>query len=323
MARPRNATDGDMIATAESLARELGSWRKVFGSTVAKRMGVGGSLSTYTDVMNEWRKKKAEGEEVSKKTSVSEVTTNRPCIIDDGITEIANTLNKMRETVTQDAERAVADERRKCDGIRKDERDTQEKIVAEYREELAGLQEENAMLSTEAQEEEARADAAEKALEEMTKQAGVLRAEAEKVPALIDELSSARAAAEKAEKKADAAIAKAEADFAKAELRENTAVETSMAKGKTIENLWQEIKSVHVELSTTRSDLSAACAEIASKTRELNAATHAIEVAVKRAYDSEAAATEEKMRADNAWSQVEMLEKKFSDLLKRFESVEA
>ena len=224
MARPRKATDEDMITAAEALAEELGGWRKVFGSTVSSRLGVGGSLSTYTRVVSAWREEKAEAAATSGESPASEVVIDRASIIDEGLIEVGDTLKRLRETVTQEIERAVADERRKGDAIRTDERATHEKTVDAYREEVASLQEENSMLATEAGEEEARADTAENAVEAMTAEVEFFRIEAEKVPTLVDEVSAAKTAAEEAEKRADAAISKAGEDIAKAEKRESDAV---------------------------------------------------------------------------------------------------
>lgn len=255
MARPRKATDEEMIAAAEALAEEFGGWRKVFGSTVSGRLGVGGSLSTYTRVVNAWREKKAESTATSGENSASEVVIDRVSIIDEGLIEVGDTLKKLRESVTQEIERAVADERRKGDAIRADERSAYEKAVKGYKEEVASLQAENTMLATEAEEEEDRADTAENAFEAMTAEVDALRIEAAKVPTLVDEASSAKTAAEEAEKRADAAISKAGEDIAKAEKRESDAVKradnagiAASAEKERADKAWSQVEALRQQL---------------------------------------------------------------------------
>ena len=57
MARPRTASDEQIIATAEELAAEKG-WKAVYGKEVREKLARGGSLSTFTQVINAWRAEK-------------------------------------------------------------------------------------------------------------------------------------------------------------------------------------------------------------------------------------------------------------------------
>ena len=50
MARPRTASDEQIIATAEELAAEKG-WKAVYGKEVREKLARGGSLSTFTQVI--------------------------------------------------------------------------------------------------------------------------------------------------------------------------------------------------------------------------------------------------------------------------------
>ena len=79
MARPRAASDEQIIATAEELAAEKG-WKAVYGKEVREKLAQGSSLSTFTQVINAWRAEKATtNEEV--KAHASEIVEDRASVL--------------------------------------------------------------------------------------------------------------------------------------------------------------------------------------------------------------------------------------------------
>ncbi|WP_126623197.1 hypothetical protein [Oceaniglobus ichthyenteri] len=219
MARPRAASDEQIIEAADHLAAEKG-WRTVYAKAVHEHMNVGGSLSTFTKVISAWRATKQE-EEGDVEAPANEVVEDRASIIDEGLTSIAGALKAMRTAVTDEIDRAVADERKKSDRIRADERDLHEKQIAQLTATIDAISAENDGLATEAQEESTRADNAEDELQRVTArtedQAGEIQRLAQKIKddnatreALKSEIEALQKSALDLQAVSDAAVKKAE-----------------------------------------------------------------------------------------------------------------
>lgn len=219
MARPRAASDEQIIEAADHLAAEKG-WRTVYAKAVHEHMNVGGSLSTFTKVINAWRATKQE-EEGDVEASANEVVEDRASIIDEGLTSIAEALKAMRTAVTNEIDRAVADERKKSDRIRADERDLHENKVAQMTATIDAISAENDGLATEAQEESTRADNLEDELQRVTAQsedqAGEIQTLTQKIKddgatqkALKSEIEALQKSARDQQVASDAAVKKAE-----------------------------------------------------------------------------------------------------------------
>jgi DNA repair exonuclease SbcCD ATPase subunit len=315
MARPRAATDEQIIEAAEELARELG-WRKVYGSTVRDRMAVGGSPSTFIKVVNAWRAQREATEETGPNQNVAEVVGDRASVLDDGLSAIAATLKSLRDVVNAEIDRAVADERRKSDRLRADDRAAHEAAAADLRGQIATLASENEALATEAIAEAERADAAEIALDgargeiaAASTQIDVLGAEAAKVPDLEGRLAVALQERQQME-------AAAQAQLRKAEERESVALKTVDKRDRKVEALEQELVGLKADLATARSDLSDARTESVRAHEALAAAT-------ARSDDLKAGVEKERERGDSAWARVEILQTQLESLADRIPQLEA
>ena len=309
MARQRAATDEQIIAAAEELAETKG-WPNVYARAVHKHMNVGGSLSTFTQVINAWRAEKAAGEEAEQPT-MTEIVEDRASVIDDGLSAVAEALKTMRLTVTTEIDRAVADERKKSDRVRADERELHEKKISEMNATVDAISAENSGLAEEAQSETARADTAEDAAEELALKTARqfdevgdkiddLEKEAAKVPGLQSEIDDLKKAAE------DLRISSS-AQIAKAEDREKSAIAATAAADKKVEDLRAELSSINSDLSTARTDLATARAERAQSDEKLQAALAQVTKEQQRATAAAEDASKDKERADAAWSRVDSL----------------
>ena len=291
MARPRAASDEQIIATAEELADEKG-WKAVYGKEVREKLARGGSLSTFTQVINAWRAEKATtNEEV--KALASEIVEDRASVLDHGLSAVADALKSMRMAVTAEIDRAVTDERKKSDRIRADERDLHEKSTAALRAEIEALQSENADLAEEAGSEATRADTAEdlaasndETINQLRQDITNLKEVAEQVPELQSKIESLASAA-------DDLKASTAAQVATAEDREKTAGVAQVAAEKRTEDLRDELKAVSSDLATARTDLATARAERSQSDEKLESAV--------------TDAAKERDRADAAWGRLENL----------------
>ena len=241
MARPRAASDEQIIATAEALADEKG-WKAVYAKEVREKLARGGSLSTFTQVINAWRAKKAENEEVE--APASEIVEDRASVLDDGLSAVVDTLKSMRMAVTAEIDRAVTDERKKSDRIRADERDLYEKSTAILRAEIQALQSENADLAEEAGSEATLADTAEnlaaskdETIDQLQQDIANLEEAAKQVPDLLFKIESLNSAV-------DDLKASTAAQIATAEDREKAASAAQAATEKKTEDLRGELKAV-------------------------------------------------------------------------------
>jgi chromosome segregation ATPase len=309
MARPRAATDEQIIEAAEALAQEQG-WHSVYAKAVHEHMGVGGSLSTFSKVIAKWRAEKEEAEKGEKKPS-EEVVEHRSSVIDESLSSVAAVLKSMREAVTAEIDRAVSDERKKSDRVRADDREMHDKQVAALNETVSALTLESEVLATEAQEEAKRADTAEDALAEMTQTADEQKYQIEeledkcgKMADVEAQLRAEIAAKDKAAEKDREAHAAA---VQKAEQREAAAEAAKSKAEATVDNLRDDLKKVNAELATARSDLTLARSERANADKLLEAASAEIE-GLKESIKAE------KSRADDAWERVDQLASEIKEL---------
>lgn len=305
MARPRAATDAEIIEAAEALAEAKG-WRTVYAKTVHEHMGVGGSLSTFSKVVTAWRAEKAEAEK-GEDQPTEEIVEHRASILDEGLSTVFDALKSMREAVTNEIDRAVADERRKSDRMREDEREMHGKQVAGLEEAIAALTAESEGLATEAQDEAHRAETAEDALAEMTQtaeqrqdQIDALHRNVAKMADVEAQLKDEIAAKDDAAKKDAAAIDKAEK-------REAEAVAAKTKAEAKVDELREELKTVNSELTAARSDLTLARSERAAAQEALSSAAIENEE-LKKSIDVE------RSRADDAWKRVDQLASEIKEL---------
>jgi len=297
MARPRAATDKQILAAADELAAEKG-WKAVYAKEVREKLGLGGSLSTFTQIINTWRAERAESEDVEAPTA--EIVEDRASVIDDGLSAVADALKTMRTTVTAEIDRAVADERKKSDRMRADEREVHEKTTAALRAEIEALQSENADLAEEAGFEATRADTAEDAttaaseeIDRLKQKITQLEETAAQVPELQQQIKDLYKAADDLKASTDAMIASAEA-------REESAQDARTVAEQKTEDLRIELKDVNSALSTVRTDLATAQAE---KTR----LSESVKEQMTRADLAEARVAPAQERADAAWGRVDEL----------------
>lgn len=310
MARPRAATDEQIIEAAEQLAAEKG-WQAVYAKAVHDRLGVGGSLSTFTTVVNAWRTEKEEAAGDEEKPSNAEIVEDRTTIIDESLSNVASVLKSMRDAVTCEIDRAVADERKKSDRMRADERDLHQVQVLELRQSNEALTSENDGLAAEAQEEAKRADTAEDKVSEMDAMLTMHVAKIEKQEIQIKD-SVANNEALKAEITALEAAAKeqkaaSEMAVQKAEDRESAAITAQQKAEVRIEEVRKDLKSGTADLETARADLAterAKSSQMKSKLDEQQKVINEYDVKVK---SLEAKIEKEKERTDKAWSRVEDL----------------
>lgn len=312
MARPRAASDEQILAAAEDLAKEVG-WQNVYAPTVHTHMNVGGSLSTFSKVIKKWRAEK-EAEEGSAETQIAEIVTDRVSIIDDGMAAIVETLKKLSETVNAELDRAVADERRKSERLRADDKAAHDKAMEDLRSRMDAMSIENDALAEEATSETDRADHAEEqaaelqtSLDEAYTKMKALDAEVARIPELEEQVRAAQGKAFQAKEEAQKQIAdiKAEAQgqIEKAEAREAKALKDVETRDGKIESIEKSLSHVKEDLATARSDLTNARAERANADEKLNAANEEIAI-LKKEIETE------KTRADRAWDRVQDLEKK-------------
>lgn len=309
MARPRAATDEQIIEAAEAIAAEKG-WRNVYAKAVHERMDVGGSLSTFTKVINSWRAEKASTDTDEQKLE-GEIVEDRVSVIDEGLQSVASMLKSMRDAVTAEIDRAVADERKKSDRVRADERELHEKKIAGMNAVIDEITSENDGLATEAQAEADRADTAENSFTEAQREISHMidrlrdtEAEAAKIPALRSQIEDLISEKEKIEADSEAAITNmksaSEALVKKAEERERIALHDKKAIEEKLDRVTVELKAASADLATARADLATARAERSQ-------ADDRVKTAEKQINDLKAEIERERSRADDAWSRVDAL----------------
>lgn len=328
MARPRVATDEEIIAAAEEMAAEAG-WRAIRGNNVRLKMDLGGSATTFIKVINEWRKEKeAEELESTQEVTTSEIVDDRGSAVDEGLLLLHEAAKKIRDDATREIDRAVSDERRKGDSIRSEERVSHEALVAELRVDIEALEGEGQVLTTETEVEIARADAAEEDLEQkalqitdLASKVKSLTSEADKVPGLVREVASLEEAASAARKKAETDVAKLEGRITKTEDREAKARQEISEKEEVIVELRSDLKAVNADLSTARSDVTTARSERAASDRALEAAKLKIGESKHRQDDTEKMVELERRRADEAWAQIQAMQTQIDELLKRQDAI--
>lgn len=314
MARPRAASDEEILAAAEDLAKEIG-WQNVYAKTVHERMAVGGSLSTFSKLIKGWRASK-EAEKGPQGAQVAEIIEDRASVLDDGLSDIMNTLKKLRDTVNAEIDRAVSDERRKSERLRADDKAGHDQAMEEIRARMEAMSIEIDGLVEEAGSEGARADQAEAQLVEMDgelnaarKLIASLKIEADKVPGLVRDLTTARAEIEKVSADAETRYEQVRRDareqIGKAEAREASAQKAIEARDAKIDKIERSLSQVTADLSAARSDLTAERAERSNTAGKLKSAEKTIED-LKKGIDDERA------RADRAWDRVQELQEKIT-----------
>lgn len=318
MARPRAATDEQIIEAAEKLAAEIG-WQNVYAKTVYESMGVGGSLSTFSKTIKAWRAEKEESAG-SEKTDVAEIVEDRASVLDEGLSAIADTLKKLRDTVNAEIDRAVSDERRKSERLRADDRAAHEKAIQDLRGQIDALSAEIDDLAAEASSEGDRADAAESKAEELSarladalNELGELQERVQVIPGLEQQINDLTADKEALASEAAAQIEKAEAREAVAidEVKkrddritgiEAKAVNDLAKRDAKIEKLETDLKGKTEDLATARVDLTTARSERTQADEKREVAQNEID-------DLKAQVEAERTRADRAWDRVKELEK--------------
>lgn len=312
MARPRAATDEQIIEAAEDLAKENG-WQNVYAPTVHSHMNVGGSLSTFSKVIKAWRLEK-EAEAGSQEAQVAEIVRDRVSIIDDGMGAIVETLKKLSETVNTEIDRAVTDERRKSERLRADDKAAHDKAMEDLRARVDAMSAEIDALAEEAGSETDRADRAEEELEaskvsvnDLMEQLRDMSEELKKIPALEGQLKAAQNEVEKTKTETERRIHEIKTDalgqIKKAEEREAKALAAVEAKDKKIEKIEGNLSQAKEDLATARSDLTNARSERSNTAEKLKSSEAEIIDLKKQIED-------EKARADRAWDRMTEIERK-------------
>ena len=304
MARPRAATDEQIIQVAEEIAAEKG-WRNVYAKAVHEKMNVGGSLSTFTKAIAAWRsEKEADDQDQGEELTSGDVVDDRVSVIDESLSNVATVLKSMRDAVTKEIDRAVADERRKSDRVRADECELHERKMAERDATIDAISAENESLATEAQAEAERADAAENEIDEMNSRIKLLEGEAAKIPEMSFQIETLTHEKEKIKADSEARIAEMQetsaAAIEKAEAREASVVTDKRATEQKLDENRKELQSINSELTTARSDLATVRAERAQSCSRAEAAE-------KKIQDLASDIVRERTRADEAWSRVDAL----------------
>ena len=268
MARPRAATDEQIIQVAEEIAAEKG-WRNVYAKAVHEKMNVGGSLSTFTKAIAAWRsEKEADDQDQGEELTSGDVVDDRVSVIDESLSNVATVLKSMRDAVTKEIDRAVADERRKSDRVRADECELHERKMAERDATIDAI---NESLATEAQAEAERADAAENEIDEMNSRIKLLEGEAAKIPEMSFQIETLTHEKEKIKADSEARIAEMQetsaAAIEKAEAREAAVVTDKRATEQKLDENRKELQSINSELTIARSDLATVRAERAQSCR--------------------------------------------------------
>ena len=287
MARPRAASDEQIIETAEKLAETKG-WRAVYARAVHEELGVGGSLSTFTTVVNRWRAEKESVVDDVNESPEGELVEDRKSVIDEGLASVAGVLKTMRDAVMVEIDRAVSDERKKSDRVRADERELHETKMKEMHAGIAELTSENDGLATEAQEESARADTAEEEIGRLTKIAATSELEIASLKSQVKELSgsenSLKEQVTELHGQIDDVKAEAKTTVEKAERREREVDGLYKRSLEEAANLRLELKDVNAEAQTKerenlalQKDLDAAKVGTARTEKDLMAARATIE----------------------------------------------
>ena len=304
MARPRAATDEQIIQVAEEIAAEKG-WRNVYAKAVHDKMNVGGSLSTFTKAIAAWRsEKEADDQDQGEELTSGDVVDDRVSVIDESLSNVATVLKSMRDAVTNEIDRAVADERRKSDRVRADERELHERKMAERDATIDAISAENESLAIEAQAEAKRADAAEIEIGEMNSRIKLLEGEAAKIPEMSSQIETLTHEKEKIKADSEVRIAETQetsaAAIEKAEAREAAVVTDKRATEQKLDENRKELQSINSDLTTARIDLATVRAERAQSCSRAEAAE-------KKIQDLASDIERERTRADEAWSRVDAL----------------
>lgn len=318
MARPRAATDEQIIAAAEEIAEEKG-WRTVYAKSVHERLNLGGSLSTFTKVISKWRAEKEATEETSKQPE-GEIVEVRATIIDDALAGVANSLKSMREVVTSEIDRAVADERRKSDAMRANEGDLHQSKINELNGIIQTITSENDSLATEAQEESHRAEAAEGALAEAKQVIITQRQIADDLCQKAKILEEKVSELETNEGKLRDELSDLNIKIGKSEKREAIANEknTQLEKVRSeqsedLRQLREELKAAYETVSTAKEKLTVTQSEKDVLQTEYKNTLNENKGLKSRISTLEKEVTDEKIRADKAWAKIPTLEKEVTD----------
>ena len=157
MPRPQAVSNEEIIAAAEKLAQEIGLDR-VYGATVRKALGRG-SISTLTPIVKEWRaKKEAEQQPQPIQVMDDEQGADRRTAADEIIASVGEALLKIRQAFLGEIDRAVAEERRRSERVREDDKQAYAIAAEALRTRISDLEEGLSATADEAGQEAQRAD---------------------------------------------------------------------------------------------------------------------------------------------------------------------